>query len=114
MKATVFGLFGGTVIAFAFWSIVGRGMPAVANSSVYQASGDLLAMNMTIEHDRQSMQQITVIDPRTRAMSVYHIDAKTGAISLKSVRNMEFDLQMTAYNTASPLPSEIGATVQRR
>ncbi len=114
MKATVFGLFGGTVIAFVFWSIVGRIEPVAAQASAYQPSAELMAMSMPIEHDRQPMQQITVIDPRTRAMSVYHVESKTGAITLKSVRNIEFDLQMTEYNAASPLPSEIRATMQRR
>jgi hypothetical protein len=114
MKATVFGLFGGTIFAFVFWSMVGHGVPAVAEQSVYQPKGDLIALSATVEVDQRAVQQIAVVDPRTRVMSVYHVEPKSNAITLKSVRNIESDLQMTEYNGASPLPSEIRAMTQRR
>ncbi len=52
-------------------------------------------------------QQVVVIDPRQQAMSVYHVDLKTGRITLKSVRNIRWDLQMLHYNGDNPLPQEI-------
>jgi hypothetical protein len=72
--------------------------------------GQLLALSSDIGEGRQ---QITVIDPRVRAMSVYHIDHATGAITLKSVRNIEADLLLDEYNTDSPLPREIRAMLAR-
>ncbi|MCC7086395.1 MAG: hypothetical protein IT427_15440 [Pirellulales bacterium] len=114
MKATAFGLIGGTVFALAFWSVVGRGQPAAAEHSVYQPSGDLIALSTMIEVDRQAVQQIAVVDPRTRTMSVYHIEPKSSAIKLKSVRNIEADLQMPEYNAVEPLPKEIRAMLERR
>jgi hypothetical protein len=40
-------------------------------------------------------------------MSVYGIDPATGEISLRSVRNVRWDLQMDEYNGTNPSPREI-------
>jgi hypothetical protein len=52
-------------------------------------------------------QMLTVVDPRQRVLSVYHIEMGTGKIALKSVRNMRWDLQISDLNNESPLPQEI-------
>jgi len=62
----------------------------------------------------ESMQQITLIDPNTRMMSVYHIDKNTGRISLKSVRNINWDMQMDELNGDRPSPREIRSMLQPR
>jgi hypothetical protein len=59
-------------------------------------------------------QQVTLIDPATRTMAVYHIDTSSGEIALKSVRNVNFDLQMMEFNGKSPLPNEIRALLEQR
>ena len=59
-------------------------------------------------------QVLTVIDPRQRVLSVYHIDLVTGKITLKSVRNIQWDLQMTYLNNESPLPQEIRSLLEQR
>lgn len=71
---------------------------------------ELVAFSSSLGDARQ---QMTVIDPRTRAMSVYHIDP-TGAVTLKSVRNIQWDLLMTEYNGKSPFPSEIRAMLEAK
>jgi hypothetical protein len=53
------------------------------------------------------VQMLTVIDPRQRVLGVYHIDTVTGKISLKSVRNIHWDLQIDHLNTGEPLPQQI-------
>ncbi len=50
---------------------------------------------------------LTVVDPQTRALAVYHISRETGEIKLKSVRNIELDLRLPDYNGSSPKPDEI-------
>jgi hypothetical protein len=52
-------------------------------------------------------QVVTVIDADERVMAVYHVDRTTGEITLKSVRNMTWDLQMLEFNSGEPLPQEI-------
>jgi hypothetical protein len=59
-------------------------------------------------------QMLTVIDPRQRVLSVYHIDLATGKIALKSVRNIQWDLQVTALNNEIPLPLEIRSQLEQR
>ena len=59
-------------------------------------------------------QLLTVIDPRLRVMSVYHIDLATGVITLKSVRNIQWDLQMSYLNNEKPLPQEIRSLLEPR
>jgi len=70
------------------------------------SSPDLLALS----HDGgDGRQQITLIDPKQRVMAVYHIDRATGALALKSVRNLQWDLQIEDYNSGSPAPRDIRA-----
>jgi predicted methyltransferase len=59
-------------------------------------------------------QVLTVVDPRQQVISVYHIDLVTGKISLKSVRKMVWDLQITDFNTENPLPQEIRSKLEQR
>src|SRR3990172_11230505 len=74
-------------------------------------AGELIALNSDVEDGRQ---QIVVIDPKSRVMSVYHVEHATGVISLKSVRNIHADLLMDEFNTESPLPKEIRAILDQR
>lgn len=57
---------------------------------------------------------VAVIDTKTRVLSVYRIDGASGKVALCSVRNINWDLQMTEYNSALPLPGEIRALLEQR
>lgn len=84
---------------------LGNPMPVTAHPS-----GQVVALQTTVGTEHQ---QVTVIDPATHVMSVYHIDLATGQIALKSVRNIHWDLQLTYFDCASPLPQEIQAQLER-
>ena len=62
----------------------------------------------------EKSQMLTVVDPRQRVLSVYHIDLTTGKITLKSVRNIQWDLQMAYLNNENPLPQEIRSLLEQR
>ena len=62
----------------------------------------------------EGRQQVVLIDPALRTMSVYHIELATGEISLKSVRRFHWDLQMEEFNGQAPLPREIRSLIERR
>lgn len=47
-----------------------------------------------------------LVDPETRVMAVYHVDA-SGKVSLRSVRNLQWDLLIEEFNGGSPSPREI-------
>lgn len=59
-------------------------------------------------------QMLTVVDPRQRVISVYQIDLATGKISLKSVRNITWDLQISDMNTENPLPQQIRTLLEQK
>jgi hypothetical protein len=57
-------------------------------------------------------QQLIVVDPETRGLAVYHIENASGEVSLKSVRNIHYDLRITEFNGTSPLPREIRSLLE--
>jgi len=59
-------------------------------------------------------QQLTVLDPETKVLGVYHVNLASGEIVLKSVRNIYWDLQMVEFNTTNPTPAEIRSLVERK
>ncbi|HEX5106643.1 MAG TPA: hypothetical protein VFV87_22640 [Pirellulaceae bacterium] len=85
----------------------------VSQSSAAQdraAGGDLIVLS----YDSGGTQQITVVDPRSRSLAVYQVDRVTGGLSLKSVRNVTWDLQIEDFNSNSPTPREIRALTDQR
>lgn len=70
----------------------------------------LIALTAAVGDQRQ---QVTVIDPATRVMGVYHIELATGQVTLKSVRRLHWDLQMNEFNATHPLPGEIRSMVEQ-
>jgi len=79
--------------------------PAIA------AGGDLIAVSATVG---DKYQQLTVIDPKARVISVYHVELASGNVKLCCVRNIRWDLQMMHYNGDSPLPREIQSLLEPR
>ena len=83
-----------------------------APSPATVAGGDLIAIPAGSAGG--SSQMLTVIDPRQRVMSVYWIDGHSGRIELRSVRNIQWDLQMTDFNGVEPLPRDIRRQLEQR
>jgi hypothetical protein len=71
-------------------------------------SSDLIAFSTSAGDG----QQVTIIDPTSRAMTVYHVD-REGRIALKSARQIRWDLQLTHLNNDAPLPQEVGSMIQQ-
>jgi hypothetical protein len=117
MRNVVLGIVAGFVVVWVFSSSERQPnqlfaqYPATAGADAVSASGDLIALGSDVAEGRQ---QVTVIDPRSLVMTVYHVEHATGTISLKSVRNIRADLLMDVYNTASPLPREIRAILKQK
>jgi len=79
----------------------------------FQAGGDRGLIPLPGPSNEQG-QLFPVFDPQRRVMSVYHVDGTTGQITLKAVRNIHWDLQMTYLNNKSPLPQEIRSLLEQR
>jgi hypothetical protein len=111
MKATLIGAVGGALIV-ALAGFLFRDTPVYAQRpGSVDASPELITLTAPIDNVHQ---QLTVIDPRMQVMSVYHLDLPTGGITLKSVRNIRWDLQIVEFNGISPLPSEIRSRLDSR
>jgi hypothetical protein len=74
-------------------------------------SGELIALAATVDGKHQ---QLTVIDPKLRTISVYHVELATGSIELRCVRNIHWDLQMECFNGSGLLPPEIRSMLESR
>ncbi|QDU56422.1 hypothetical protein [Aeoliella mucimassa] len=48
-----------------------------------------------------------VYDPQQQVLGVYHVDRNSGEIELKSIRQIQWDLQMLHFQGKAPLPQEI-------
>ncbi|HEY6564529.1 MAG TPA: hypothetical protein VIY86_08545 [Pirellulaceae bacterium] len=59
-------------------------------------------------------QYFVVVDPASRAMCSYHVDGQKGGITLKSVRNISWDLYLEEFNGTAPSPRDIKALLERK
>jgi len=110
MRRTGLGaLIGAALVLLAGLLVSSRNQAAAQPNGAPEQGSELITFSSPAAENRQ---QLTVIDPRSRAMAIYHIDATTGVVSLKSVRNIQWDLQMSEFNGVSPLPREIQSMVQ--
>jgi len=124
MRNVVLGIgFGaGLVVAVsAWWNSVDSALaaPGAASNGTgpngagpsYVAGQELLTYSSSVDEHRD---QLTVIDPRSRVVSIYHVARDSGEITLKSVRNIHWDLQMEEFNCASPRPREIRVALEQK
>lgn len=70
--------------------------------------GGLIAIRLS---QSEAGDRIAVIDPRTRAMAVYQIGQ---GIRLESQRPLQWDLQMSGFNSEGPSPEEVRLGLERR
>ena len=77
----------------------------------YGSGGELIAVPSPMG---DKGQLLTVIDPRQQTMGVYWIEAGTGKITLRSVRNFRYDMMMMDFNGDNPLPREIRSQLEQR
>ena len=112
MRNIVLGAVGGFVLFAAAWSFSNSGTPLYAQrqSPVYAERGELTTVFSDIDEHHGLL---TLVDPKSRVVSVYHIDRTTGEIALKSVRNVNWDLQMMQFNSKTPLPREIQGMLEQ-
>jgi len=108
--AVVSGMVGGRSEALAQRPAVGPvGVPTM--SAPAAVTGSELIVVPALAGDKG--QILTVIDPRLRAMGVYHVDLVTGNITLKSARNIQWDLQIDQLNSDKPSPTDIKSMMMK-
>jgi len=68
---------------------------------------------VSASHADDGRQVMVVVDPALRTAAVYHVDAGSGAIALKSTRNLTWDLLVAEFNTSEPKPSAVRRMVEQ-
>lgn len=52
-------------------------------------------------------QLLVVVDQQRRSVAVYHLDAATGVLTLRSTRSIDCDLAVEDFNAAEPKPAAL-------
>jgi hypothetical protein len=106
MRRSLLGVWLGSLLVIAATADPGSTEPvSVVRDFAPRATHSSLVTHVTAAEGQP--QVVTVIDSAARVMAVYHVDRASGEITLKSVRNMTWDLQMLEFNSGEPLPQEI-------
>jgi len=77
---------------------------SVLDATTSNTNNSQLLMSAT---DLETGKQITIIDVKSKAISVYLIERGTGKIQFLSTRNAHWDFQLDEYNSGNPTPREI-------
>lgn len=72
---------------------------------------DLIAITGAVT---DGQQLILLVDPQRRTLGSYLVNARTGQISLRSVRNIRWDLELEEFNGMEPSPDKIQALLRSR
>ncbi len=114
MKRAILGILLGAVAATLVVGLLDRRSELMAQHvAPPQAGGssELIALPSPVG---DKGQLLTVVDPHQQSIGVYWVEAATGKITLRSVRNIRYDLMMTDFNTDNPLPREIRLQLEQR
>ncbi len=103
------------LLASALLAAAGRSAGPIASaapSAIGQAAapGNPLWVTMTPMADDRQM--LVIIDPNERTAAVYHVDAATGTMTLKSARSIRWDLLVGEFNAQEPTPSALRKLIE--
>ena len=73
-------------------------------SQAGSAAGEMQVLSTLLPN---GIQQLVVVDARSQALAVYHVEPTLGKIQLRSVRNVRMDLAVEDFNGTEPLPREM-------
>lgn len=90
----VAALLGGAALA----QRAGRPVPVATEGGV------LWTQSTPLEDGRQ---MLLVVDQQTRALAIYHVDPAAGTLTLKSTRDIRWDLMVEDFNGQEPRPAAL-------
>lgn len=82
---------------------------APAGSSPRAEAAGLWMSDSPLDNGRRLL---IVVDPASKRAAVYHIDTATGTLSLKSARDLTWDLALEDFNAQEPRPAALKAMLQ--
>ncbi len=102
------GCLGGAVVAAA---ILGNGGLAAQRAGrsptpvgTNDQTGPLWTLATPLDDGRQ---MLLVVDQQNRAMAIYHVDPANGTLTLKSTRDVRWDLMVEDFNGQEPRPAAL-------
>jgi len=78
----------------------GRSLPVGTGDQ----TGPLWTLATPLEDGRQ---MLLVVDQQNRAMAIYHVEPASGTLTLKSTRDVRWDLMVEDFNCQEPRPSAL-------
>ena len=111
MRSTMIGVLVGAAMGWmaANWGVGLREVYAVPASQRGSGQAELVTL---VTNAGEAGEAVLLVDPRNHSMVTYHIDRGSGEITLKSVRNFHWDLQLLEYNGTSPHPEDVRGMVE--
>jgi hypothetical protein len=100
-------LCGGVVVAAILGSggmaaqRAGRSLPGAGSGD---QSGPLWTLATPLDDGRQ---MLLVVDQQNRTMAIYHVDPASGTLTLKSTRDVRWDLMVEDFNCQEPRPAAL-------
>jgi len=67
-------------------------------------AGPLWTLSSPLDDGRQ---MLLVVDQQNRSLAIYHVDPATGTLTLKSTRDISWDLLVEDFNCTEPRPSAL-------
>lgn len=112
MKPAVWGILFGVMIVLGMAGLADptRRVHATPSTATLGVDGSRVTV---VASDNDNRQQVVLIDPDMRVIAVYHVGHESGKISLKSVRNFKWDLEMMQWNSQPPQPQEVRSMLQQ-
>ena len=80
-----------------------------AQASLAASPESLWTSTVPLDGDRHMLM---VVDPTRQVLAVYHVDAATGAVTLRSTRALAYDLQLEDFNAVDPKPGALKKMLQ--
>jgi len=78
----------------------GRSLPAGPSDQ----SGALWTLATPLDDGRQ---MLLVVDQQNRSMAIYHVEPASGTLTLKSTRDIRWDLMVEDFNGQEPRPAAL-------
>ncbi|MFM1904623.1 MAG: hypothetical protein RLZZ440_2523 [Planctomycetota bacterium] len=92
-------------LAIACW----QGGNLAAERLAQAPSGPLWVAESPID---EATRLLTVVDQESRRVAIYQINAQTGALTLRSTRDISWDLMVSDFNAQEPRPSALQKMLQ--
>jgi len=91
-------------LVLGFAAVATSQVPAPRPHAAPVAGAGLWVSDSPLDDGRRLL---IVIDPATRHAAVYHVDPASGGLTLKSVRDISWDLAVDEFNAQEPRPAAL-------